>query len=528
MRSARLTILPFTVQTPVQSLHDLQSVSHRVSRFREEVLLSGVQEDCMSKIVILGAGVAGHTAASFLRKWLNNSHDVTVVSPLPNYNWIPSNIWLGLGRMREEQVTFPLAPVYERAGIRFEQARAIAIYPEGSGDLSSPHVVVEKQGDSPLRFPVPYDFLINATGPRLNFDATEGLGPEKFTDSVCTVSHATAAAKHFLDLVERMRNGARCRFVVGAGHGMCTCQGAAFEYVVNLEFELKRHGVRDRAEVIFLTSEYELGDFGMGGAFVRRNGYITPTNIFTESVLAERNVWSITRAHVQKVENGLIHYENLAGEEHKMNFDMAMLLPPFTGVGLSAYKRTGEEITTQLFAANAFMKVDGNYTSKPFEEWKASDWPKTYQSPVYPNIFAAGIAFAPPHTISRPYKNPRGIPIYATAPRTGMPSATIGRVVARSIADKLEGKQGEPYGASMAELGAACVASAGSGWLRGTAASMTVFPIVPDYDRYPKYGRDLRYTTGEIGLAGHWIKMILHYMFLYKAQLRPGWRLIPE
>jgi sulfide:quinone oxidoreductase len=109
-----------------------------------------------------------------------------------------------------------------------------------------------------------------------------------------------------------------------------------------------------------------------------------------------------------------------------------------------------------------------------------------------------------------------------------MPSATIGRVVARSIADKIQGKDGPLYSASMAELGAACVASSGSSLLKGTAASMTVFPFVPDYDRYPKYGRDLQYTTGEIGLAGHWIKLILHYMFLYKARLRMGWRMIPE
>jgi sulfide:quinone oxidoreductase len=483
----------------------------------------------MSHVVVLGAGVAGHTAASFLREWLDKSHQVTVVSPLPIYNWIPSNIWLGLGRMSEEQVAFPLAPVYERAGIEFEQARATELHPEGSDAIATPHVIIEKRvGDAVTRLPISYDYLINATGPRLNFDATEGLGPEKYTDSVCTASHAAGAAKHFLSLVERMKRGDRCRFVIGTGHGLCTCQGAAFEYVVNLEFELKRHGVRDRAEVIFLTNEYELGDFGMGGAFIRRSGYITPTNIFTESVLAERNIWSVTRAHVREIKAGTIYYENLAGEDHELTFDMAMLLPPFTGVGLKAFNRAGEEITAQLFAPNGFMKVDGDYTSKPYEEWRASDWPKSYQCQNYPNIFAAGIAFAPPHTISRPHKNPRGTPIYATAPRTGMPSATIGRVVARSIADRVRGKVGEPYTASMAELGAACVASAGSGWLSGTAASMTVYPIVPDYERYPKYGRDLRYTTGEIGLAGHWIKMILHYMFLYKARLRPGWRLIPE
>jgi sulfide:quinone oxidoreductase len=174
------------------------------------------------------------------------------------------------------------------------------------------------------------------------------------------------------------------------------------------------------------------------------------------------------------------------------------------------------------------MKVDADYTQKPYEQWKAADWPRTYQCAAYPNIFAAGIAFAPPHAISRPHTSPKGTPIFAAAPRTGMPSATMGRVVARSIADKMTGKEGPLHAASMAELGAACVASSGSSLFKGTAASMTVFPIVPNYERYPKYGRDLKYTTGEIGLAGHWIKLLLHYMFLYKARLHPGWRAIPE
>ena len=38
----------------------------------------------------------------------------------------------------------------------------------------------------------------------------------------------------------------RKRFLVGTGHGSCTCQGAAFEYIVNLEFELRQRGVKRR------------------------------------------------------------------------------------------------------------------------------------------------------------------------------------------------------------------------------------------------------------------------------------------
>jgi sulfide:quinone oxidoreductase len=26
----------------------------------------------------------------------------------------------------------------------------------------------------------------------------------------------------------------------------------------------------------------------------------------------------------------------------------------------------------------------------------------------------------------------------------------------------------------------------------------------------------------------HWIKLLLHYLFIYKAKARPGWHLIPE
>ncbi len=484
----------------------------------------------MARVVVLGAGISGHTAAAFLRKWLGKNDEVTVVSPLPHYNWIPSNIWVGVGLLSEEQVIFPLAPVYRKHGIEFKQARALALHPEGTESNPQPFVEVEwtLEGKTGQRENVPYDFLVNATGPKLNFGATEGLGPGKNSLSVCTARHAAETASAFLENVERMKRGERRRFVVGTGHGMCTCEGAALEYVVNLEFELRAHGVRDKADVVFLTNEYQLGDFGMDGLHIRRSGYITPSNILAESLFAERGIDWITRAHVKKVEAGHAWYETLAGEDREISFDMAMLLPPFAGVGLQAFGRQGEDITARVFAPNGFMRVDADYVPKPYEQWRACDWPRYYQSPVYKNLFAAGIAFAPPHPVSRPFTSPRGTPIFAAPPRTGMPSAMIGKAVARSIADMLRGAPGPTHTASMAEMGAACVASAGANPLKGTAAAMIVYPIIPDYERYPEYGRDLHYTMGEIGLAGHWIKIVLHHMFLYKARLRPGWSLIPE
>ena len=59
----------------------------------------------MSRVVVLGAGVSGHTAAAFARKWLGRQDEVVVVSPQPNYNWIPSNIWVGVGLMTPAKVS---------------------------------------------------------------------------------------------------------------------------------------------------------------------------------------------------------------------------------------------------------------------------------------------------------------------------------------------------------------------------------------------------------------------------------------
>ena len=484
----------------------------------------------MSRVVILGAGVAGHTAASFMRRWLPARDEVVVVSPNALYNWIPSNIWVGVGLMAPADVTFPLAPLYERHRIVFKQARALELHPEGRAGDPAPFVVIEstRPDSQGAHEDLRYDFLINATGPKLNFGATPGLGPEGHSLSVCTETHAAETARRLNELVERMTRGERARFLVGTGHGACTCEGAAFEYVVNLEFELRRRGVRDRADIWWLSNEYELGDFGMGGLHLQQGGFVTPSKIFTESLFAERGIHWITRAHVRQVDANLAHYETLDGAERTFAFDFAMLLPPFSGVGLKAFDQQGADITARVFQPNGFMKADADYTPRPFADWSPKDWPRTYQSPAYPNLFSAGIAFAPPHAISQPRQTPKGSPIAPAPPRTGMPSATIGKAVARSIVDMIGGAPTPTHEASMAKMGAACVASGGADMWTGTAASITVFPIVPDFERYPEYGRDLGGTFGEIGLAGHWIKMLLHHAFLYKAQLKPGWHLIPE
>lgn len=485
----------------------------------------------MAKIVVLGAGISGHTAAAQLRRKLGKEHEVLVVSPNSNYQWVPSNIWVGVGRMKSKEVIFPLEPLYKKKGIGYMQAKGVSFFPEGDAEENKPfilaeYVIGEKKGKQEK---VTYDYLINATGPRLAFDLTEGLNPgENNMYSVCTYGHAEHAAEGLKELEEKLKKSdKKLKVLIGTGHAKATCQGAAFEYILNVENELRRSGLRDKAEITWISNEFELGDFGMDGMLLAYQGMRMKSSEMVEMVFEDRGIKWILQAGVNKVENGVVHYETLDGEFKTEEYDFGMLIPAFAGHPFKAYNKTGEDITSKLFSG--FMIVDADYTQKPYEEWKVQDWPETYQNPSYPNIFAPGIAFAPPHSISKPRTSKNGNPIFPSPPRTGMPSGITAKLVADNIIAEILNTKEEIHKGSLGNMGAACVASAGFGLTKGSAVSITTFPIVPDYVKYPKtHGRDIGKTFGDIGLAGHWVKYALHFGFIYKAKMKPFWWLIPE
>ncbi|MDA8299380.1 MAG: FAD-dependent oxidoreductase [Deltaproteobacteria bacterium] len=479
----------------------------------------------MARIVVLGSGFAGNTAALNLKKALGRKHEVVVISPRKHFSYIPSWIWVGVGSMKPEKTQFDLTPVYEKFDIEFKNGAAEEIHPD---DVD--RYVVVKYNDGKTE-QVKYDYLINATGPKLNFAATPGLGPDEgYSDSVCSLPHAVKTRDNFLKAVEKMKKGKRQKFVVGTGHGTATCQGAAFEYIHNLEFEIAKRGLRNMADITWISNEPTLGDFGVGGVVVRRNGNFISGKLFAESTFREKGIKWVDRAHVRNVKEGYLDYVNIEGKEGSLDFDFAMLIPPFAGISISYIDKDGSDIKSQMCVPSGFMKVDADYTSgaKPFEEWKNSDWPKKYNNSLYKNIFAAGIAFAPPHPISKAFKAPDGTLIAPSPPRTGMASGIIGHTVALSIIDMIKNGAAEPtYSASMAEFGAICITSMGKSMTGGSAALLTMYPVIPNYDKY-KFGRNLNYTFGDIGLAGHWVKYMLHYLFIWKMKGKFLWQYIPD
>jgi sulfide:quinone oxidoreductase len=206
-----------------------------------------------------------------------------------------------------------------------------------------------------------------------------------------------------------------------------------------------------------------------------------------------------------------------------------MLIPRFLGQPMAVLDRAGNDVSADVLAPNGLVKVDAMY-GLPYEELIRTPeaWPSTYRNPAYPEIFAAGIAFAPPGPISVPHTTPSGLAITAAPPRTGMVSGIIGRVVALNIVELV--KHGTmSHGERMTEMYAACIASMGDSLRDGSAATIMIYPVVPDFRRYPNdEGRDLFVTHMEMGLAGAWMKRMLHTTFIHKLKGRIGWRFIPE
>jgi len=198
-----------------------------------------------------------------------------------------------------------------------------------------------------------------------------------------------------------------------------------------------------------------------------------------------------------------------------------MLIPPFAGVGLKASTKT-KATSPARCSCQRLMKVDADYTARPYLEWSAKDWPKTYQTPSYRNIFAVGIAFAVPHLISKPMQSANGtrsiLPHRAPAclpppwPRLLHERARHDQRRGKADAHRIDGGNGRSL---------RCLHRLA--YSQGNCCNHDRIPVVPDYEKYPEFGRDIDLTFGEIGLAGHWMKYLLHHTFIYQAKLRPGW-----
>ena len=372
----------------------------------------------MARILIVGAGLAGMSAAYECRSTLGAAHHVAVVGDGDRFSFTPSNPWLAVGWRSADDFTFAAAEPLAHKDIALIPHAAVRIEPE------SRRVHTADGGVHG------YDYLIICTGPKLAFDEVPGTGPDGgYTQSICTTPHATRAAEAYRAFLDDPGP-----IVIGAVQG-ASCFGPAYEFALILDADLRKRKLRDRVPMHFVTSEPYIGHMGLGG--------VGDSKGMLESELRRRHIrWSVN-ARVQQVRPGevqiLEHDEDGAGKrEQTLPFRFAMLLPAFKGVDAVAGVHG-------LCNPRGFVLVD-----------------RHQRSTRYRDIFAAGVCVAiPPVEVT---------PVPTGAPKTGFMIESMVTTVVRNIDAELHGKPATFEGT----WNAVCLADMGD-----TGMAFVALPQIP-------------------------------------------------
>lgn len=358
-------------------------------------------------IVVLGAGLGGTIAAYEIKAAVKGQADVMAISDSEYYSFVPSNPWVAVRWREPESIQVHLPPIFAKKKIGFTAVGAKRLH------------ATEKRVELNDGTSVNYDYLVIATGPDLAFDEIEGFGPHGgHTVSVCQTSHAADAADAFDRFVENP-----APIVVGAVQG-ASCYGPAYEFALILDTELRRRKIRDKVPMTFVTAEPYIGHLGLDG--------VGDTKTLLESTLRDRHIKWITNARVTRVEQGMMHVEEVAdggavAKSHDLPFGYSMLLPAFRGVP-------------------AVRDIDGLTNPRGFIIVD-----KHQRNPAFPEVFALGVCVAIPPT------GPTPVPV--GVPKTGFMIESMVTAIAANIASILKGE--EPT--AEATWNAVCLADFGDG-----------------------------------------------------------------
>ncbi len=353
----------------------------------------------INQILVLGSNFGGATAAFELKRKLKDKAQVTVVSPNPSFTFIPSMIWVPFGRRKLTDISFPIRPLLEKQGVIFLQDKAMRVNPDKN------EVQTENNGA------LPYDYLVISTGVQMDFDIVDNLDPSiGMIENIVIPKYGDRAYQRFNELVNNPGP-----VVVGATQG-ASCMGAAYEYLFNMDKELRKRNVRDKVDLVWFTPEPYLGHFGIGG--------ITGGQAMLEAFMKMYNIKWHTNASIGKIEKEKITLKD--GTE--LSYKMAMIMPPF--IGTEAMKHSFELVDEKGFV----VCNEG------------------YQHITYKNVYGVGLAVE----VNAPFKCvvPFGVP------KTGFPTEVSAKIAVKNIINSIKGSK-DLVKRDWGKIPAVCVMDAG-------------------------------------------------------------------
>lgn len=241
--------------------------------------------------------------------------------------------------------------------------------------------------------------------------------------------------------------------------------GSAYEYVLSLEYELRKLKIRDKVPITFVTPEPYVGHMGLGG--------VGDSKGLMEHKFREHGIKWVCNAKVTEFTETEAHVELLDDDgkvksTQQMPFNLAMFLPAFKG-------------------SEAVAEVPNLCNPKGFVKTN------TFQrAEAYPEIYAAGVCVA-----IAPIEE---TPVPVGAPKTGLMIESMTTAIVSNIKASINGSEAwvEPT------LSALCLADMGN-----TGAAFLAVPQNPPRNRN---------WTGS-GRWVHWAKVAFEKYFMFKVKM---------
>jgi len=187
------------------------------------------------RVVVVGGGFGGATAAKYIRKWSNNKIEVVLVERNTNFISCPmSNTVLG-GTRKIEDLTMSYGTLQKKYGVKLIKGEVTAIDPDKK-------TVMLADGH------LSYDRLIVSPGVDFMFDKVEGLDAKVANESIPHAWKAGAQTVLLRKQLEQMADGGV--FALAIPKGPYRCPPGPYERACQVASYLKEHKPKSKVLVL--------------------------------------------------------------------------------------------------------------------------------------------------------------------------------------------------------------------------------------------------------------------------------------
>ncbi|MBI3586365.1 MAG: NAD(P)/FAD-dependent oxidoreductase [Ignavibacteriales bacterium] len=267
----------------------------------------------MKKLLILGAGTAGTMMLNKLHGMLDkNEWQITIVDQCETHYYQPGFLFIPFGIYTKKDVVKPKRDFFP-SDVDVIISEIDKIEPEQNRVLLKNNVVLT------------YDYLIIATGAKINPAQTEGMKDGQWHKSIFdfyTIEGACALGNFF----KHWKGG---KLVVNITEMPIKCPVAPLEFVFLADWYFTERGIRDNVDIHFVTP--------LPGAFTKPRA-----SSILGDFLNKKNILLTTEFNIARVDNE--KKAIVSWDETEIPFDVLVTIPTNMGDEIIARSGMGDEL----------------------------------------------------------------------------------------------------------------------------------------------------------------------------------------